>query len=167
MTLISAIVAMDQNRCIGVDNQIPWYLPADLQYFKKTTLGHPVIMGRKSFRSIGRPLPKRTNIVVSRDPFFIASGVLTAMSIAEAIDMAKEENPSEIFIIGGGNIYEQTQALWDRLYLTEVAAAFEGDTFFPQIDPTAWKEVFREAHQADEKNEFAYEFVILDRMKST
>ncbi len=167
MTLISAIVAMDQNRCIGLDNLIPWYLPADLQYFKKTTLGHPVIMGRKSFRSIGRPLPKRTNIVVSRDPFFIASGVLMAMSIAEAIDIAKEENPSEIFIIGGGNIYEQTQALWDRLYLTEVAAAFEGDTFFPKIDPTEWTEVFREAHPADEKNEFAYEFVVLDRIKST
>jgi len=163
MTRISAIVAMDEHNCIGVDNQIPWYLPSDLQYFKKITLGHPVIMGRKSFRSIGRPLPKRTNIVVSRDPFFIASGVLTALSIEEAIDLATAENAAEIFIIGGGNIYEQTQSLWDRIYLTEVAASFDGDTFFPKINPEEWNEVFREAHLADEKNEFAYQFVILDR----
>jgi dihydrofolate reductase len=165
MTRIAAIVAMDQNRCIGKDNEIPWYLPADLQYFKKTTIGHPVIMGRKSFRSIGRPLPKRTNIVVSRDPFFIANGVLTALSIDEAVKLAMSEQPEEIFIIGGGHIYAQTTDLWDRLYLTEVEGNFEGDTHFPELDMSEWTEVWREAHPADEKNPHAWQFVILDRKR--
>jgi dihydrofolate reductase len=165
MTRIAAIVAMDQNRCIGKDNDIPWYLPADLQYFKKTTIGHPVIMGRKSFRSIGRPLPKRTNIVVSRDPFFIANGVLTAFSIDEAVQLAMAEQPEEIFIIGGGNIYAQTTDLWDRLYLTEVEGNFEGDTHFPALDMAEWTEVWREAHPADEKNPHPWQFLILDRKR--
>lgn len=161
--LISAIVATAKNNVIGKDNQIPWYLPADLSYFKKTTLDHHIIMGRNSFRSIGRPLPKRTNIVVTRDPFFSADGVLVAHSMEEALGIAFDGDEEEVFIIGGGEIYRDTADLWDRLYLTEVDLDVDGDVFFPEIDPSEWEEVWREAHQADEKNEHAYTFRVLAR----
>jgi dihydrofolate reductase len=163
MSKISAIVAIDKNNCIGKDNEIPWYLPADLKYFKKTTIDHPVIMGRKSFESIGRPLPKRTNIVISSNPFYIANGILIASNIEEALEMAMSENLDEVFIIGGGKIYQQTHDLWDRVYLTEVEIETEGDTFFPKLDPKVWQEISRETHEADDKNPFRYHFVILDR----
>lgn len=161
--IISAIVATDKNNVIGKDNQIPWYLPADLSYFKKTTLEHHLIMGRNSFRSIGRPLPKRVNIVVTRDPFFTADGVLVAHSVEEALGMAFDGGEEEVFIIGGGEIYRETADLWDRVYLTEVDLEAEGDVFFPTLDPAVWTEVWREAHEPDEKNKWAYTFRILER----
>jgi dihydrofolate reductase len=161
--IISAIVAIDQNRAIGKDNQIPWYLPEDLKYFKKTTIGKPVIMGRKSFDSIGRPLPKRTNIVISRNPFFIASGILVFSSIEEALRLAAQENVEEVFIIGGGAIYEATQNIWDRLYITEVEVESEADVFFPAINPNEWTEISRERHLADEKNAYNYSFIVYER----
>ena len=111
--IISCIVALAKNRVIGKDNDIPWYLPADLQYFKKTTIEHTVIMGRNCYVSIGKPLPKRTNIIVTRDPFFISSNCLIARSIPEALHMAHQAGEKEAFIIGGGQIYEQTSDLWD------------------------------------------------------
>ncbi len=163
MSKISAIVAIDKNNCIGKDNEIPWYLPADLKYFKNTTIDHPVIMGRKSFESIGRPLPKRTNIVITSNPFFIANGILIADSIDEALNMALSENSDEIFIVGGGKIYQQTQDIWDRVYLTEVDIETEGDTFFPELDPEVWREISRESYEADDKNPFKYHFVVLER----
>lgn len=163
--IVSSIVAVAKNNVIGKDNQIPWYLPGDLAYFKRTTLGHHVLMGRNSFRSIGRPLPKRTNVVITRDPYFSAEGVLVAHSIDEALSIAFDNGEKEAFIIGGGSIYRDTLHLWDRLYLTEVDCWPEGDVFFPEIDLKNWKETWEEAHNADEKNEFDYVFKILARVR--
>lgn len=162
--LISCIVARSKNNVIGKDNEIPWYLPADLQYFKKITLGHHVLMGRNCYVSIGRPLPKRTNVIITRDPFFISSNCLVAKSIDEALNMAYENGETEAFIIGGGQIYEQTRDLWDRLYLTEVDIETEGDVFFPDTDlENDWQLVSESIHERDEKNEFNYIFRVYER----
>ena len=163
--LVSAIVATAHRNVIGHHNQIPWYLPADLAYFKRTTLDHHIIMGRNCFESIGRPLPKRTNIVLTRDPFFTATGVLTAHSVEDALGMAYDNGEQEAFIIGGGALYRDTLDLWDKIYLTEVDVEVEGDVFFPEIDPAEWRETWREAHPADEKNEWAYTFRVLERVE--
>ena len=161
--IISAIVAVSKNRVIGRDNQIPWYLPADLAYFKRTTLGHFVIMGRLSFLSIGRPLPKRTNVVITRDPFFIATGCLVAHSVEEALELAREAGETEVFILGGGQIYRDSMEYWDRLYLTEVDVEVAGTVFFPELPEEEWKLVREEPHPADEKTPFAYNFKVLER----
>lgn len=163
--IVSAIVAVAKNNVIGKDNQIPWYLPADLSWFKRTTLGHHILMGRNCFRSIGRPLPKRTNIVITRDPFFTADGVLVAHSIEEALGMAYDAGETEAFIIGGGEIYRDSADLWDKLYLTEVELETEGDVFFPAMEPSEWQEIWRESHTVDEKNEYPYVFSILERVE--
>lgn len=162
--IVSAIVATAKNNVIGRDNDIPWYLPADLQYFKRTTLDHHIIMGRKSFQSIGRPLPKRTNVVISRNPFFIASNCMIAASVEEALSIALDNGETEAFIIGGGEIYALSQAYWDRVYLTEVDLEVEGDVFFPALDPAEWTLVSNETHLPDEKNEHAYTFKIYERI---
>ena len=161
---ISAIVAVAQNHAIGKDNRIPWHLPADLAYFKRTTLGHHVLMGRNSFRSIGRPLPQRTNVVITRDRNFSAEGVWVAHSLEEALGMAYDNGETEVFIIGGGEIYRESADLWDRVYLTEVALTPEADVFFPALDPAEWREAWREPHEPDEKNAVAYTFRILERI---
>jgi len=161
--IISTIVAVAKNNVIGKDNDIPWYLPADLKYFKKMTLNHHIIMGRKCFQSIGRSLPKRTNIIVTRNPFFIVSNALVVNSIEEGIEIAKRDGEEEVFIIGGGQIYELSQSLWDRIYLTEVDLVVEGDIFFPTVDMNVWEEVSCEAHQADEKNKYDYTFKVYER----
>lgn len=162
--IVSAIVATAKNNVIGRDNDIPWYLPADLQYFKRTTLDHHIIMGRKSFQSIGRPLPKRTNVVISRNPFFIASNCMIAASVEEALSIADDNGETEAFIIGGGEIYALSQVFWDRVYLTEVDLEVEGDVYFPTLDPAEWTLVSSEAHLPDEKNEHAYTFKIYERI---
>lgn len=162
--LVSAIAAVARNGVIGYNNQIPWYLPADLAYFKRTTLGHCVLMGRNSFQSIGRPLPKRTNIVITRDPFFAAEGVLVAHSIEEALGIALDMGDDEVFIIGGGDIYRESLELWDRLYLTEVDIEPPGDVFFPEIHLAEWREVWREEHEADGRNPYRYTFRLLERL---
>jgi dihydrofolate reductase len=164
--IISAIVAVAKNGVIGRHNQIPWYLPADLKYFKRTTLNHHIIMGSNSFHSIGRPLPMRTNIVISRNPFFVASGCLVAHSLEEALRLAEANGETEVFVIGGGQIYEKSLPCLDRLYLTEVDLEPEGDVFFPEIDRNEWREVFREAHLADEKNACNYTFLILEKKQT-
>lgn len=161
--IISAIVAAAKNHVIGYQNEIPWYLPADFRYFKKVTMGHHIIMGRKCFESIGRPLPKRTNIIVTRDPFYLAYDCLIVHSIQEALQLAEERNETEAFIIGGGEIYAQSMDLLDRIYYTEVDLEPEGDVFFPELDPNDWREVSRELNEKDEKNEFNYSFVIYER----
>ncbi|MCZ2100905.1 MAG: dihydrofolate reductase [Chitinophagales bacterium] len=161
--IVSSIVAMTQNRVIGKDNEIPWYLPADLAYFKKVTLGHAVIMGRNSFISIGRPLPKRTNIIITRDPFYVTSCCPVAHSIQEALEIAYNQGEEEAFIIGGGQIFSQSVDLWDRLYLTEVHAEIEGDILFPDVDMSQWhleSEVFR---PKDEKNIYDCTFKVYER----
>jgi dihydrofolate reductase len=169
--IISAIVAVGKNRLIGRDNQIPWYLPADLAYFKRVTLTHHIIMGRNSFQSIGRPLPKRTNVVISRDPFFIATGCIRAFSIPEALKIAETNGETEAFIIGGGEIYKQSVPFWTRLYLTEVDVKVSententegGDVFFPDVDFSEWTLVSEEKHVKDEKNDYDYIYKVYER----
>ena len=164
--VISAIVALAKGNVIGKDNDIPWYLPEDFKYFKRKTMGHHILMGRKCFQSIGRPLPKRTNIVITRDPFFMGSDIIVLNSIEEGIELARQQGEEELFIIGGGTIYDQTMNLWDKLYLTEVDLEVEGDVFFPEVSPAEWREVSSDAHPADEKNEYPYCFKIYERIRS-
>ncbi len=162
--IISAIVATDEQGTIGKDNDIPWYLPADLQFFKRTTMGSPIIMGRKTFLSIGRPLPKRTNIVLSRDPFFVANGVLVVHSLEEALSLDVCQAAGEVFIIGGGEIYRRAMPYLDRVYLTKVALRVaDGHAFFPELPAEDWVAVWEEAHQADAKNDYDYTFMRYER----
>ena len=160
-TRISLIVAMAKNRVIGNNNQMPWHLPADFAYFKKVTLGHPVIMGRKTFASIGRLLPGRRNIVVSRNPAFRADGIENAASLDEAIDACRNE---DAYVIGGATLYAEALPRVDRIFMTEIDAEPAGDTFFPPLEEKTWREIFRERREADEKNVHAMEFVVLERI---
>ena len=160
---ISAIVAIAKNNVIGKDNDIPWYLPADLKYLKKTTLNHHIIMGRNCYESIGKPLPKRTNVVLTRNPFFIVSNCYVTHSIEEALELAKDNGEEEAFIIGGAQIYGQSMDLWDKLYLTEVDLEVEGDVILPEINFDEWELISEEKHQADEKNEHDYTFKVFQR----
>lgn len=162
--IISCIVAVGNDYVIGLDNTIPWYLPADLQYFKRTTIGHHVIMGRSSYNSIGKPLPKRTNIIITKDPFFIVSNCLIAHSIEEALSLAFENGEEECFIIGGGHIYRQTVDFWDRLYITEVQIDVKGDTFFPTIQLKDWMLKSEIRNEPDEKNPYHYTFKVYERL---
>lgn len=156
---LSAIVATDRRGTIGKDGDIPWYLPADLQFFKRTTMGHPVIMGRKTFASIGRPLPKRTNVVLTRDAFFMATGVVVVHSLEEALAHPAVAEAEQAFIIGGGELYRQSLDLVSTVYLTIVDADIEGgDAFFPKLNPEEWKEVWSEGHRPEGKNELAWRF---------
>jgi len=158
--MIALVVAMAENRVIGKNNQLIWHLPAALKFFKNLTTGHPIIMGRKTYESIGKPLPNRTNIIITRQPDFKVEGCLVAHSLNEALMMAQQLD-SEIFVIGGAEIYRQAMFLADTIYLTEVHHEFDGDTFFPEIDTLLWVETDREEHQADEKNAYDFAFVTL------
>jgi len=164
---ISCIVAVANNNVIGKDNDIPWYLPADLKYFKKVTLGHHILMGRNCYESIGRPLPKRTNVIITRDPYFIASNCLITHSIQEALEVAYDNGEKDVMIIGGGTIYQQTQDLWDTLYVTEVDLNVDGDVFFPKINKDDWKLIESDAHLPDEKNEYPYVFKKYERRRTS
>lgn len=157
---ISMVAAMAKDRVIGKDNAMPWHLPADFAWFKKVTMGKPIVMGRKTFESIGRPLPGRQNIVISRNPDFTAEGVTVVSDIAAAQSAAGDVE--ELMIIGGGSIYEACLPLADRLYLTFIDLTVAGDTCFPAWDNT-WQEVHSESYAADEKNAHAMRFVILER----
>ncbi len=156
---------MSQNRVIGSENQIPWYLQEDFRFFKRTTLNHHIIMGRKTFQSIGKPLPKRTNIVVTRNPFFIASGVITANSLENALSIAAENGETEAFILGGGTIYEQSLPFLDNIYLTEVETEISGDTFFPKLDFDEWQSSEIMSHPKDNKNDFNFTIKEFKRLK--
>jgi len=158
---LSIIAAMDRNRLIGNNNQLPWHLPADLQFFKRTTLGKPILMGRKTFDSIGRPLPGRRNVIISRNPNYQAAGCDVVHSIEEALKLVKESE--EVMLIGGATLYEQALPRAQRLYLTLIDAEFTGDAWFPDYPQLGnWHEVSREKQQADEKNRMDYTFVILE-----
>lgn len=161
--IISTIVAVAKNNVIGKDNDIPWYLPADLKYFKKITTGHHIIMGRKCFESIGRPLPNRTNIILTRNPFFAATNCLVTNSIEEALRIAEANGETEAFIIGGGQIYDMTQSYWDRVYLTEVDLEVDGDIYFPTLNLADWNLVSETPNQANEKNKYDYTFKTFER----
>jgi dihydrofolate reductase len=158
--MLSLIVAIAKNRVIGFESKMPWHLPAELAYFKRVTTGHPIIMGRKTFDSIGRPLPGRRNIVVSRNKDFIAAGVEVTHSLDAAIALCNADNP---FVIGGATLYHDALAKASRLYITEIDATPEGDTFFPLLNQHEWKEVSRERRERDEKNILDVEFVVLER----
>jgi len=164
--IVSAIVATAKNNVIGKDNNIPWYLPDDLKYFKAKTLNHHVIMGRKSYESIGHPLPKRTNIIVTRNPFFIASNCLVVHTVEDGLEIARKNNEEEVFILGGAQIYELSIPYLDRLYITEIDLEVEGDTFFPQLNMDEWKLVSEDPRKANGKNEHDYNFKIFERKKS-
>lgn len=161
---ISCIVAIDQNFAIGAKGLIPWYLPADLKYFRKTTTPHHVIMGRQTYESIGKPLPHRINIVITRDPYYLGTGCLIAHSIAEASSIATDHGETEAFIIGGAQIYQESQGLWDRVYLTRVnLQVAEADAYFPVINNEEWNLISSESHPSDDKNKWDYSFEIYDR----
>lgn len=164
---ISLIVAMDEGLVIGSEGGMPWHLPADLKFFKSVTMGKPLIMGRATWESIGKPLPGRTNIVVTTNPAYQAPGCRVAGSIDEALAIAREGNSEEVMIIGGGRIYEQTLDRADRIYLTRIGAHLVGDTYFPVFDRDEWQEVSREQHAADGDNPFELTFLILDRKPTT
>lgn len=165
---ISAIVAASENNVIGRNNEIPWHLPDDLKFFRQKTEGHPVIMGRKNYESIvqvlGGPLPKRRNIVVTRDSEYKAEGCEIASSLEEAIMYAhRDDDTEEIFIIGGGEIYKQAMDLCNYVYLTRVHAWIAGDVTFPEIDSAVWEEVERTDHPADAKHKFAFTILTYKR----
>lgn len=160
---INIVVAKSENDVIGRDGDLPWRLRADLRHFKATTLGHPLVMGRKTHESIGRPLPGRHNIVVTRQVDYLAAGCTVAGSLDQAITLAHPA--AEIMIIGGATLYAAALPLAERIYLTEVHAQLAGDTFFPPIDCDAWREVARERHAADDSNDHDYSFVVLERVR--
>ncbi len=155
------IVATANNRIIGKDNDMPWHLPADLAYFKKTTLGKPVIMGRKTYESIGRPLPGRRNIVISRDINYKAEGVDTVTTVDAALSLVEEVD--EVMVIGGGAIYQHCLPAANRLYITHIDADIEGDTQFPFYDKDIWKKVSSEKRVADEKNQYDLDFCVYEK----
>ena len=161
--MITLIVAMGKNREIGKENQLLWHLPKDLKHFKELTSGHPIIMGRKTYESIGKPLPNRTNIVISRKNDWFEEGILIVGSIKEAVKFAKKID-EEVFILGGGNIYEQTIDLADKLEVTLVDAVLDADIFFPKINEKIWQKTNEERHQKDEKNEFDFCFQTYERV---
>jgi len=161
---LSIIVAMDRNRLIGQGGRLPWHMPADLRHFKHTTLGKPIIMGRRTFESIGKALPGRKNIVLTRDSVYQAPGCVTANSIGAAIAGAGQV--AEVMVIGGATLFEQVLPLTHRIHLTCIDAEFEGDTWFPEIDAEAWAVRGKTDHVADDRNPFSYSFSTLDRLKT-
>lgn len=164
---VAIVVAVAENGVIGRNNALPWRLPKDLAYFKRVTYGHPVVMGRKTFESIGRPLPGRTNIVVSRNKDWMAEGVVLVHSLENALQKATEiasaDNVEQVMVIGGAEFYRQTLPIAGRLYFTEVHAAVDGDAFFPDFDRSLWQVEVTERYEADAKNPYAYSFVVMDR----
>ncbi|PMH29274.1 diacylglycerol kinase [Vibrio lentus] len=158
--IISMIAAMANNRVIGKDNQMPWHLPADFAWFKRSTMGKPIVMGRKTYDSIGRPLPGRLNVVISRDESLEIEGVTTVTSIEKALELVSDVD--EVMIIGGGSIYESCLPKANKLYLTYIDLEVDGDTQFPSWGE-GWKQSFNDTYQADEKNKHNMEFVILER----
>jgi len=162
--IVSAIAAMSKNRVIGVENDLPWHLPADMKYFMRTTRGHHVIMGRKTFESMGVPLKNRTNIVITRDAFYTASGILVAHSLHEALQIAETNDQEEVFIIGGAEIYKLSLPVLDKIYLTEIDLVVKGgDAFFPQFESPSWKIVKEEKNEPDERNHYTYTFKIFEK----
>jgi len=165
---VSLIVAVSENGVIGKDNDLIWHLPNDMRFFKKTTMGHHVIMGRKNFESIPhkyRPLPNRTNVVITKQEDYKAEGCVVVNSIEAALEVAKQNGDSEPFIIGGGQIYKIAlkNNLVDRVYLTKIHHAFDGDTFFPELN-SDWEEVNKVENKADEKHGYDYDFITYEKI---
>jgi len=159
--IISLIWGQDRNRLIGRNNALPWKLPADMAWFKKSTMGKPILMGRKTYESIGRPLPGRTNLILTRQADLQVEGCTVVHSLDEAKSVVPDAD--EIMVMGGAEIYALLFDQAGRLYITEIDAEFEGDAWFPEFDRCGWQEVFHESHQPDEKNAYPYAFSILER----
>lgn len=160
---VALIVALSENRCIGRNNKLPWHLPNDLQYFKRTTMGCPIIMGRKTWESLGCALPGRTNIVITRQADYQAEGGRVVATLAEALRLAQDvaliDGAERVMVIGGGEVFRESLPLADYLYLTEVHAQIDGDVFFPEVDMSGWVEEAREDFNASETNPYPYSFV--------
>ena len=163
---ISMIVAMGENRGIGKDGGMPWHMPADLRHFKKITMGKPIIMGRRTYESIGKPLPGRSNIIVTRDPAFKVDGAIVANSfkdgLHQALEAAKKDGVDEVMVIGGATLYEAFMPHARKLYITEIKSIFDADTHFPALE-FGWEECAREVHGADKDNPYDYDFVELKK----
>ena len=160
--MIAIVVAAAKNNVIGKDNGLIWHLPADLRHFKQMTLGHPMLMGRKTFESIGKPLPGRTSIIITTQKDYAAEGCIVTHSLQAAIEQATQLD-EEICIIGGAEIYRQALPLTDKIYLTRIHHSFEGDVFFPELKQEEWETVEQEHHEPDEKNKYSYSFFKLRR----
>jgi len=160
---VSAIVAVSRNGIIGLNNQLPWKLPADLAYFKRVTQGHHILLGRKNYQSIGRPLPNRTNLVLTRDSQFSAPGCTLVHSMEQALEIASLAGETELFVIGGAEIYALALPWTTRLYLTRIEEDFSGDVALPNLG-TGWKEVWKESHDPDERNPYSYSFLRYERV---
>ncbi|MCX4027554.1 dihydrofolate reductase [Spartinivicinus sp. SM1973] len=164
---ICLVAAVAANNAIGINNKLPWYLPGDLRYFKRLTMGKPIIMGRKTFESLGKPLPGRTNIVITRNSAFAAEGVKVVHTLEAAIALAESigliDGCEEMMVIGGAQIYEQALPVATRLYLTRVHKSFEGDTFFPEFDDNQWQLTAEETQETDHQPPLKYSYQILDR----
>lgn len=163
--MISLLVAMDRNRVIGYNNDLPWHLPNDLKFFKEKTIGHTIIMGRKTFESIGRILPKRKHIVLTKSDERFPSEVEVIRDIETVYQMNKKNEDEELFVIGGGDIFEQVLPLADRMYITKIEETFQGDTFFPKFSTEEWELVSKEKGTKDEKNPYDYYFLQYDRKR--
>jgi dihydrofolate reductase len=161
--IVSLIFAMDEKGGIGIANHLPWHLSADLKRFKALTMGHHIIMGRKTYESIGKPLPGRTNLVVTRDPSYQAAGCLVAHSLDEALQTAEERGEDEVFITGGRQIFAQSISIADRIYLTQVHAEVRADVYFPEFNTAEWVEQEAVYHESDEKNDYPFTAKVLVR----
>lgn len=161
---LSIIVAADENFGIGKDNQLMWHLPNDLKFFKNTTLGHHMIMGRKTYESIGKPLPGRTSVIVTRNKSYQVEGCIVVHSMEEAIKVAEKSGETEAFVIGGAELINDAVSFADIIYLTEVKATFDADVFMKPLDKNQWKEEKREEHSKDDKHAYDYTFVKLVRI---
>lgn len=164
--IISIIAAMDKDRGIGIDNKMPWHLPTDLKRFKRITMGHHLILGRKTFQSIGDPLPGREMIVLSRNPEYKAEGCLVCRSLDEAFQLADAAGEQEVFVVGGGEIYQEALPLADRMYLSLVDTRAEADTHFPQFERESWEVICEQDFPEDEKNSLAHTFRYIVRNPS-
>jgi dihydrofolate reductase len=161
--IVSLLVAQDEKGGIGKNNQLPWILSSDLRRFKRLTMGHHLIMGRRTYETIGKPLPGRTMIIVTHNRNYFAEGCIIAHALDEALNIAKEQNETEVFIIGGGDIFSQSIHLVNRIYLTIVHAVTKSDVFFPEVDDSEWVETYCEVYPKSENDEFASDFKILER----
>ncbi|MDN4072340.1 dihydrofolate reductase [Fictibacillus terranigra] len=158
--MISFVFAMDENRLIGNRNELPWYLPADLQYFKKVTMGKPIVMGRKTFDSIGKPLPGRENIILTRNESFQAEGCTIIHSVQQALERKEEE----VCVIGGAEVFSLFMPYVQRMYITKINESFQGDTYFPEIDESEWKLVSETPGNVDEKNKYSHDFLVIEKI---
>lgn len=161
MKNLSLIAALGNNRVIGKDNALPWHMPGDLKFFKNTTTGHHVIMGRRNYEAEGRPLPNRTNIIITRQQTYRAEGCMVVHTLEEALKIAEKDD--EPFIIGGAEIYKLALPRITKMYITRIYGDFDGDTFFPEIDFEQWKKIREEAHPADQRNPYPYTFCVYTR----